>query len=130
VDVCVRKVALRLSKVADHARVAAGGLMRYTIRVTNPTRARARTVKTCDRLPSGLVYVSSRSRAKLSGGAYCRTAKSLTADASRRYRITVRVLRGASRQPDHRTALSGLQTRPRKARAGIRVLPARATEAA
>jgi uncharacterized repeat protein (TIGR01451 family) len=126
VDVCARKVGLRLSKVADGARITAGRLMRYTIRVTNPTRARARNVKTCDRLPSGLVYVSSRTKARLSGGAYCWTAKSLAAGASRRYRITVRVLRGASGSRINRATLSGLQARPRKARAAIRVLPARA----
>jgi uncharacterized repeat protein (TIGR01451 family) len=126
VDVCAWRVALRLSKVADSSRVRAGGLMGYTIRVSNPTRATARNVKTCDRLPSGLVYVTSRSKARLSGGAYCWTARSLAAGASRRYRITVRVLRGASGSRVNRATVNGLEARLRRARAAIRVLPARA----
>jgi uncharacterized repeat protein (TIGR01451 family) len=126
VDLCARQVALRLSKVADAPTVRAGGLMSYTIRVTNPTRGTARNVKTCDRLPAGLVYVSSRSKAKLAGGAYCWTAKSLAAGASRRYRITVRVLRGASGSRVNRATVDGVEARPRKARAAIRVLPVRA----
>ena len=126
VDLCARQLALRLSKVADVASVRAGGLMSYTIRVTNPTRATARDVKTCDRLPAGLVYVSSRSKARLTGGAYCWTARRLARGATRRYRITVRVLRGASGSRVNRATVNGLQARPRKARAAIRVLPGRA----
>jgi uncharacterized repeat protein (TIGR01451 family) len=126
VDLCARKVALRLSKTADEASVRAGGLMNYTIRVTNPTRATARNVKTCDRLPSGLVYVSSRSKARLTGGAYCWTAKRLPRGTTRRYRITVRVLRGASGNRVNRATVDGLQARRRQARAAIRVLPATA----
>jgi uncharacterized repeat protein (TIGR01451 family) len=126
VDICARQVALRLSKVADAPSVRAGGLLSYTIRVTNPTRATARNVKTCDRLPAGLVYVSSRSKARLTGGAYCWTAKTLAAGASRRYRITVRVLRGASGSRVNRATVNGLEAHPRKARAAIRVLPNRA----
>jgi uncharacterized repeat protein (TIGR01451 family) len=126
VDLCARKVALRLSKVADRSKATAGGMMRYTIRVSNPTKARARNVKTCDRLPSALVYVSSRSKAKLTGGSYCWTAKALAAGASLRYRITVRILRGASGTRVNRATVNGLQAHTRKARAAIRVLPARA----
>jgi hypothetical protein len=46
--------------------------------------------------------------------------------SSVRYRITVRVLRGASGGRVNRATVDGLEARPRKARAAIRVLPARA----
>jgi uncharacterized repeat protein (TIGR01451 family) len=126
VDLCARTVALRLTKVADQLSVRAGGRMSYTIRVSNPTRGTARNVKTCDRLPAGLVYVTSRSKAKLAGGAYCWVARSLTAGATRSYRIIVRVLRGASGTRVNRATVSGLQARARNARAAIRVLPTQA----
>jgi uncharacterized repeat protein (TIGR01451 family) len=126
VDVCARKVALRLSKVAARSTVHAGGLLTYSIRVTNPTRGKARNVKTCDRLPAGLVYVGSRSKAKLTGGSYCWTAKALAAGKSRRYRITVRVLSSARGSTTNHATATGGESRTRKDRAAIRVLPARA----
>jgi uncharacterized repeat protein (TIGR01451 family) len=126
VDVCARKVTLRLSKVAAHPTVRAGGLMTYSIRVTNPTHGMARNVKSCDRLPAGLVYVALRSKARLAGGSYCWTAKALAAGKSRRYGITVRVLSSARGSTTNRATATGAESRTHKDRAAIRVLPARA----
>jgi uncharacterized repeat protein (TIGR01451 family) len=128
VDVCVTKVGLRLSKVADAATVRAGGLISYTIRVINPTKGTARNVRTCDRLPAGLVHVSARSKAKLRGGAWCWRAKTLGPGKSKRYRITVRALRGASGKKVNRATVSGSgRVKAAQAKRTVRVLPTAAT---
>jgi uncharacterized repeat protein (TIGR01451 family) len=125
VDVCVRKVGLRLSKVADHSAVTAGGLIAYTIRVTNPTKGTARNVRTCDRLPAGLVYVSSKAKAKLRGGRWCWRAKTLGPGKAERYRITVRALRGTSGKKVNRATIAGSpQAKAARAKRPVRVLPA------
>jgi uncharacterized repeat protein (TIGR01451 family) len=125
VDVCVRKVGLRLSKVADHSAVTAGGLISYTIRVSNPTKGTARHVRTCDRLPSGLVYVTSKAKAKLRGGRWCWRVQTLGPGKTKRYRITVRALRGTSGNKVNRATIAGSpQARPARANRRVRVLPA------
>jgi uncharacterized repeat protein (TIGR01451 family) len=117
-------VKLRLSKVADDAAVTAGGLISYTIKVTNPTKGTARNIRTCDRLPAGLVYISATSKAKLRGGAWCWRAKTLGAGKSKRYRITVRALRGASGNKVNRATVSGTgQAKGARAKRAVRVLP-------
>jgi uncharacterized repeat protein (TIGR01451 family) len=126
VDICVRSVALRLTKRANRSTAAAGGLITYTIRVANPTRGTARDVQTCDRLPAGLVYVRSRSRAKLAAGGYCWTATQLGARTSRTYHLTARVLRGANGNIINRATVSGAQARTAQARARIHVLDTQA----
>jgi uncharacterized repeat protein (TIGR01451 family) len=124
VRVCATRINLRLSKVADRSAVAAGGLISYTIRVTNPSKGTARDVQTCDRLPAGLVYVASKAKAKLRGGRYCWTAKMLGPGASRRYRIIVRTLRGASGKIVNRATTGGSrQARAADAKRKLRVLP-------
>jgi uncharacterized repeat protein (TIGR01451 family) len=95
VDVNVRKVTLRLTKVASRSSVRAGERFSYRIRVRNPTKGEARNVKVCDRLPAGLAYVNSKPTAKASGGQRCWTIKSLKARKSRTFRVTVRAARGA-----------------------------------
>jgi uncharacterized repeat protein (TIGR01451 family) len=124
VDVCVRRVTLRLSKAADHSAVTAGGLISYTIRVSNPTKGTARNVRTCDRLPPGLVYVSSRAKAKLRAGHWCWRAKTLRPGKTKRYRITVRALRGAAGRKVNRATTNSPQARPAHAKRKIRILPA------
>jgi uncharacterized repeat protein (TIGR01451 family) len=124
VDVCATKVKLRLAKLADSAAVTAGGLVSYTIRITNPTKGTARNVRTCDHLPAGLVYVSSKSKAKLRGGAWCWPARSVGPEKSRRYRITVRALRGASGSKVNRATVSGNgQVKAARAKRAVQVRP-------
>ena len=124
VDVCAVKVKLRLSKVADGATVTAGELISYTIRVSNPTKGTARNVRTCDRLPAGLVYVSARSKARLRGGAWCWRVNALGPGKSKRYRITVRALRGARGNTVNRATVSGAAgVKTARARRAVRVLP-------
>jgi uncharacterized repeat protein (TIGR01451 family) len=122
VDVGVRKVALRLSKVAGSSSVPAGETLGYRIRVRNPTKGEARNVRVCDRLPSGLAYVSSKPQARRGGRRRCWTIKSLKAGKSRTFRITVRTARGANGRKVNRAVLSSRDSKRVRAKDPIQVL--------
>jgi uncharacterized repeat protein (TIGR01451 family) len=124
VDVKVRKVALRLSKIAGRSSVPAGVTLGYRIRVRNPTKGEARDVRVCDRLPSGLAYVSSQPTARGSGRQRCWTIKSLKAGKSRTFRITVRAAKGANGREVNRAILSSRDSKRLRAKGPVRVLGA------
>jgi uncharacterized repeat protein (TIGR01451 family) len=127
VDVCAKAVPLRLTKVADSASVRAGGLVSYTIRVSNPTKGELQDVDVCDRLPSGLVYVSSKAKAKFTKGQYCWNIDTLGAHQSKSYRITVRALGSASGDRVNRATASAKGAKTKRASDPVRVLGARAS---
>jgi uncharacterized repeat protein (TIGR01451 family) len=127
VDVCAKPVPLRLTKVADRASVRAGGTMGYTIHVSNPSAGEAKDAKVCDKLPSGLVYVSSKATAKFSNGQYCWTIKTLGAHESESFRITVRALGSASGDRVNRATASATGAKTARAKDPVRVLGARAS---
>jgi uncharacterized repeat protein (TIGR01451 family) len=122
VDINVRKVTVRLSKVASRSTVRAGETFSYRIRVRNPTKGQARKVKVCDRLPSGLRYVSSAPRAKRQGGQRCWTIKTLSAGKSRTFRVTVRAANGANGRKTNTATVSSPDVRAARARDAVRVL--------
>jgi uncharacterized repeat protein (TIGR01451 family) len=124
-DVRVRKVALRVSKVASNSSVQAGGTLSYRIRVRNPSKGEARRVKVCDRLPSGLSFVSSTPRAKRSGSQRCWTIKRLKAGKRRTFRVTVRAARGANGRKVNRATLRSPDIKPAVARRPVVVRGAR-----
>jgi uncharacterized repeat protein (TIGR01451 family) len=125
VTVRIFEPKLRLTKSVDRSSPRAGETATYTIRVTNPSKRSVPNVRVCDRLPSGLVYVSSKTTAKLTKSGYCWTAKRLWAGRSQAYRITVRALPGTSgRKVNHATASSSAATTARATRT-VRVLAAR-----
>jgi uncharacterized repeat protein (TIGR01451 family) len=121
VDIRVRKVALKVTKVASSASVQAGSTLNYRIRVRNPSKGEARNVKVCDRLPSGLRFVSSSPKAKRSGGQRCWTIKSLKAGKSRTYRVTVRTAKGANGRKVNRASISSPSIKPAIARRPVQV---------
>jgi uncharacterized repeat protein (TIGR01451 family) len=126
VTVRVVKPTLRLTKTANRASVRAGETATYTIRVTNPSKRSVRNVRVCDRLPSGLVYIFSKSKAKLTKSGYCWTAKTLGAGRTQTYRITVRALPGTSgRKVNRATAASTAIASTARATRTVRVLAAR-----
>ncbi|MGD9695706.1 MAG: hypothetical protein AB7V42_08610 [Thermoleophilia bacterium] len=92
----VARPVLRVAKSAGATAVRAGGRLTYAIRVANPSRVALRRVAVCDRLPSGLVFVSAAPRATLSSGRLCWRIAALGPGRSRTYRLTVRALAGAS----------------------------------
>jgi uncharacterized repeat protein (TIGR01451 family) len=122
--VTVKKIPLKLTKAVNHTVAKAGGTFTYTIRISNPTAGVAHHVQVCDRLPSGLTYLSASPKAKLTKGRYCwPTISTLGAHRSHSYRITVRALRGtAGKKVNTATATSPDSARTLKARRTVRVL--------
>jgi uncharacterized repeat protein (TIGR01451 family) len=88
-----KKVHLRLRKFADKTVVAVGGLIHYTIKVTNPTAGVAHQVETCDTMPKGLAYVGSSPKAKFVKGVVCWKRGVLAAHKTVSYRVTARALK-------------------------------------
>jgi uncharacterized repeat protein (TIGR01451 family) len=118
------KPKLRVAKAAAKRRVRAGGIVTYTIRVTNPSKRAVRNVRTCDHLPAGLVAVRATQKVKVSDGRYCWTAKRLGAGESKRYELTVRALPGAAgRTVNRATAGSRAVRKTARAASAVRVLP-------
>jgi uncharacterized repeat protein (TIGR01451 family) len=120
-DVRVRRVPLRVSKVASSSSVQGGETFSYRIRVRNPTRGEARNVRVCDRLGSGLAYVSSKPRARRSGGQRCWRINRLGARQSRSYRVTVRAAPGANGRLTNRATASSPDANTARDRAQVRV---------
>jgi uncharacterized repeat protein (TIGR01451 family) len=115
------KPALELTKVAERRKVRVGQTVTYTIRVRNPSDAAIRTVRTCDLLPPGLAYVSSKSRARPSKGRYCWTAKRLGPGEGRTYRLAARALSGTSGRRVNRATATSRDTGNARARRAVRV---------
>jgi uncharacterized repeat protein (TIGR01451 family) len=120
-DVSVRRVSLRVSKVASSSSVQGGETFSYRIRVRNPTRGEARNVRVCDRPGSGLAYVSSKPRARRSGGQRCWRINRLGARQSRSYRVTVRAAPGANGRLTNRATASSPDANTARDRARVRV---------
>jgi uncharacterized repeat protein (TIGR01451 family) len=121
VSTAISKPTLGLTKVANRKAVKAGQTITYTLRVRNPSSAPAKNVKVCDDLPSGLVYVSSKSRAKLTKGQYCWTVKSLGAGKSKTFSLTARALKGTSGTKTNRATASSPDARTKRASRSVRV---------
>lgn len=122
---------LKISKVASTKVVRAGGTLTYKIRVTNASTFALRSVRVCDDLPSGLVFVSSTPKSTLTGGKRCWTIRALGAKKSKTITLKARVLRGAGgRKVNVATATApnarGARSRAATGTAAIRVLPAAA----
>ncbi len=92
-QVSAKKVHLLLKKVADKTSVAVGGLVHYTIRVTNPTGGVAHRVETCDTMPNGLAYVSSSPKGKFVKGVLCWKRGVIGPHQTISYLVTTRALR-------------------------------------
>jgi uncharacterized repeat protein (TIGR01451 family) len=119
---------LKLTKVVSAKTVRAGGTVTYKIKVTNASAFALRSVRVCDDLPSGLVFVSSTPKAKLVKGRHCWTVRALGAKKSKTFTMKVRVLRGAGgRKVNVATATApnarGARSRAATGTAAIRVLP-------
>jgi uncharacterized repeat protein (TIGR01451 family) len=120
---------LRLRKTATPRTVQAGGAVTYHLALTNPNGATVRGVKVCDRLPLGLVYVSSSPRAKVSKGSACWTVRSLHAHASKTITLHARALSGTSGNlTNHATATAkGVRTARASSRVHVIAAPKPAT---
>lgn|GEM_PF-751175 len=114
-------IPLRLSKTVSPGKVDGGGTLRYAIVVSNPTAATAHSVSVCDRLPAGLVYVSSNPAAKLRGGSHCWRLATLKGRAKKTIRVVVRALAGAGGRLVNVATLEGPDAVRRKAGAAAQV---------
>jgi uncharacterized repeat protein (TIGR01451 family) len=119
---------LKIKKTSSAKSVRAGGTLTYKIRVTNASAFALRSVRVCDDLPNGLVFVSSTPKAKLVKGRHCWTIRALGAKKSKTFTLKARVLRGAGgRKVNVATATApnarGARSRAATGTAAIRVLP-------
>lgn len=121
--VVVRRVDLGLVKSVNRTVLRGGQRATFTIEVRNPSkRATLRNVRTCDDLPTGLVFVKAPPKAKLSKGRYCWTAKVLKPGQSKTYRITVRALRGTGGTRVNRAVATAPDANTRRANRAVRVI--------
>ncbi len=115
--------AISVTKRAAHSRMRAGSTLRFTLRVRNTGTVTARGVRVCDRLPSGLTYVTARG-ARIVGRSACFTAGTVRVRQTRTFVVSARA--DATTHPRRvcnvavRTT-SGLSAR--RVRACVRILP-------
>lgn len=107
---------LKVRKTADNKRVRAGAKLGYRITVTNASGFALRRVRVCDRLPAGLAPVGARPKGRVTGGQRCWTVARLGAGRSRTFRVTARVLRGASGRLVNRATASAPGARAARGR--------------
>lgn len=88
-----------MSKIVNRAEVAGNQEMAWTATIVN--------VRVCDRLPSGLVFVSSSPGATRSDRRYCWSLGTLAAKATKHVRVTVRALRGTKGKRTNTATVSG-----------------------
>ena len=113
---------LRLTARASVKRLRPGQKVTFAIRVSNPSNVAVRDVRVCHELPSGLAYVSSRARARLSGGRYCWTVGTLRAETARTMHLTARALNGSRGSRTSRAVATSQNARAERANSGIRVV--------
>ena len=117
---------LTIVKGADRAKVASGGIVHYTITVSNTDKDAAINVRTCDQLPDGMTYVS-LGGGDLRRGRDCFTKNSLAPGASVTYKLVARVDLGAKGTfVNHATTVAD-NAGPRTATATVRAAPATRT---
>jgi uncharacterized repeat protein (TIGR01451 family) len=114
--------ALAVTKVANRRTISAGQMVTYRIRVRNPSQQAVRNVRTCDRLPSGLAFVTSTPRARPTRGQYCWTAKRLGAGRSRTYKLTAGALSGTSATKVNRATATSPDAATGRARRSVRII--------
>jgi uncharacterized repeat protein (TIGR01451 family) len=123
-----RTLAAQLSLTAHAARskIVAGQTDTYTFRVRS-TRTAAVGMRVCDRLPSGMVFVSV-SGARISGRTACWTVSRLGAGKSRTFTLRARAQTGTGGRLTNHVTASALGARTVHASVGttvVRFLPTR-----
>ena len=78
---------LTITKRASATHILSGGMVSFAILVANRSTTAVRNVSVCDRLPSGLVYVSGGT---LRGTEVCWSIRSLASGHSRTFRVDAR----------------------------------------
>ena len=113
---------LRLTKTASRRQVAAGQAFGFTIVVRSLGPQAALRVTVCDRLGSGMTFISARG-ASFRHGSPCWTVSSLAKNGRRRFAVRVRAgLFGGRRRLINMATASAEGVRRRTARATVRVV--------
>jgi uncharacterized repeat protein (TIGR01451 family) len=97
----IRAAPLRITKRVSPTHVQSGSTVSFAIRVTNQSRTRVRGVSVCDRLPTGLVFVSGGT---LHGTEVCWKVGSLGGRHRRTFAVRARAV------PSHTTVVTRLAT--------------------
>jgi uncharacterized repeat protein (TIGR01451 family) len=71
--------------------VVAGQTVTFTLEITNDNGRALTNVRTCNRLPSRLIFVSATPAARLSVGRYCWTVSRLSNGQTRTFKLTAQV---------------------------------------
>jgi uncharacterized repeat protein (TIGR01451 family) len=120
----VKKVKLKLTKVASRAVAHPGQLITYRIKVHNLTKGIAVKVKVCDRMPSGLGLVSAKPKGKLKKGSLCWTIGKLGPKATKEYTVVVRALNAGAGRKVNRVTATGPDSVAAKAASAVAIKPA------
>jgi uncharacterized repeat protein (TIGR01451 family) len=114
---------LKLTKRALSRTVNAGHRVGFVVNVANPMKTASKSAKVCDRLPRGLVYVSTSVKAKMNRGTVCWTVAPIAAHSHRQATVIVRALPGSHGKLVNHATLSGATVVHRVAHASIKVIP-------
>jgi uncharacterized repeat protein (TIGR01451 family) len=87
---------LSLRKTVSRSSLSTGGHATFQLRVRNTGDSPAHSVLVCDRMPPGLVAVSTSPRARLRNGSYCWTLSSLPPGRSKTLTVVASALSRAS----------------------------------
>ena len=115
--------ALKVTKTASVHTVDAGGQLRYTIVVDNPTAATVRGVRVCDALPAGLGFTSASVKTHLRDGRLCWIA-ALAPHARKVFTMTMYALRGAAGEITNTVTITGSEIETEHASARVLVIAA------
>ncbi len=104
--------------------VDAGGQLRYSIVVDNPTASTVRNVRACEALPAGLGFVSASAKTHLRAGRLCWTIAALAPHAHNVFTMRTYALRGAAGEVTNTVTITGPAIKTEHASARVLVVAA------
>ncbi len=108
----IDRLGLSKTPIGRTSRLRAGSVVRWRLRVTNPSRKlTVRDVRVCDTLPAGARFVRASPKARLSDGRRCWTIRTLAPRATRTFTITARILRGSPARLTNRASAVSIDAR-------------------
>jgi uncharacterized repeat protein (TIGR01451 family) len=114
---------LRLRQTASSPTITAGQSVSFHLRLVNHSAITLHHLRTCDRLPAGLIYLGASSTPARSLGRYCWTAATLAGHGARSYAITAQAPLGHGERVTNTATATATGARPSRATARVRVLP-------
>ena len=115
---------LKPTDTASVHTVDAGGQLRYTVVVDNPTASTVRNVRACEALSAGLVFVSANAKTHLRAGRLCWTIAALAPHARDVLTMRTYALRGAAGEVTDAVTITGSGIKTEHASARVLVVAA------